>query len=104
MKRQRRALVQLVVLFCEALRFKHLLARLMEIMASGQSIKLPPHMWDWFRKWSSISKFALDCKHRDSIEEEDDDADLLLNITAFGINNKEDVAGFLGLILHTARL
>lgn len=40
MTRQRKALVQLIVLFCEAVRFRRMRARLLEIMEDGQSVTL----------------------------------------------------------------
>lgn len=102
MKMQRKVLVQLAMLFCEAIRFKHLLEKLLEIMASGKNDKLPPNMWGWPQKWSVLSKFALTCKLREAENFLHDDQNDIRAVEAFGIHNRDDIAAFLGLILHSA--
>lgn len=102
MRRQRKSLVQLIVLFCEAVRFKRMRARILQIMESGQSVPLPEHMWTWLQKWSAASSFALYSKRREDEGIMHDDPDQLGAVEELGINNRNDLVGFLSLILHTA--
>ncbi|KAK8449996.1 hypothetical protein SEVIR_7G297100v4 [Setaria viridis] len=100
MIRQRKALVQLILLFCEAVRFRQMRARLLEIMEDGQSVTLPRKMWPWLQKWSTASTFALNCKEREGRGNMQDDPRLLRSVEGLEIKSREDVPGFLGLILH----
>ncbi|XP_072151320.1 uncharacterized protein [Setaria viridis] len=102
MIRQRKALVQLIVLFCEAVRFRQMRARLLEIMEDGQSVTLPRKMWPWLQEWSTASKFALSCKEREGHGNMQDDPSLLRSVEGLEIKSREDVPGFLGLILRSA--
>ncbi|KAG2615112.1 hypothetical protein PVAP13_3NG031600 [Panicum virgatum] len=104
MKRQRKTLVQLAVLFCEAVRFSQMRARLQEIMEDGQSVQLPEHMWQWIQKWSTASSFALFSKRREDAGVMDDDPLELEAVESLGISSRSDLVEFLGLILHTAHV
>uniref|UniRef100_K3YDJ1 Uncharacterized protein n=1 Tax=Setaria italica TaxID=4555 RepID=K3YDJ1_SETIT len=90
MTRQRKMLVQLIVLFCEAVRFKRLRAKLLEIMEDGRSFTLPQKMWSWLQDWSTTSMFALSCKQREGGGNMQDDPRVLRSVEGLEINSRED--------------
>lgn len=104
MKTQRKGLVQLIVLFSEAVRFPRMRAKLVEIMEGGQSVRLPSDMCSWVHKWSTASTFALNCKRREKAGIAADDQTLVGSVAELGMHSREDLSGFLGLILHTANV
>jgi hypothetical protein len=59
-------------------------------------------MWTWLQKWSAASSFALYSKRREDEGIMHDDPDQLGAVEELGINNRNDLVGFLSLILHTA--
>ncbi|KAK3136274.1 hypothetical protein QOZ80_5BG0430810 [Eleusine coracana subsp. coracana] len=100
LKKVKKALLQMVVMFCEAVRFKLILEEIVNIMKEYKTSVLPPHMWDWTKNWHVLSAYAVDCKGRDANNIDLDDQVLLQSVAGLQVNNREDAARLLGLIMR----
>lgn len=100
MKKQRKVLVQIAMMFCETIRFKLILKKILNLMTEGRTGTLDSLAWDWVNNWSTISSFALVSKRLEDNHVFVDAAEDLEKVFAFGINSRDDVADLLGLILR----
>jgi hypothetical protein len=98
----KKALVQMVIMFCEAVRFKLILEEIIGMMKEFKTSVLPLLMWSWTNNWNTLSAFALNCKSREDIGVLTDDPVVVNTVTALGVNSRDDVVRVLGLIMRKA--
>ena len=93
-----KALIQTIVMFCEALRFVPIFEEIKKMLETGDTLILPPVVWSWVNNWHVLSQFALDCKYLDEQEVFIDNPALLIRIKKFQVYNRTDIACLMGLI------
>ncbi|KAF2906870.1 hypothetical protein DAI22_12g052900 [Oryza sativa Japonica Group] len=98
MKRQRKALTQLIILFCEAARIRPVLEFISEAMSTEDTTPLDETLWTWIKNWSTLSRFALHCRRceRDATPL---DPNEIKHVSPYGITSREQVLEVLLLIL-----
>ena len=99
LKRLKKAVVHMIIMFCEAVRFELLFQEILKMMGAGSTLPLPPVMCYWTNNWKVLSGFALNCKQRDETLEMAGDPELLLKVRKFEVNNRDDIAKLTGLIM-----
>lgn len=101
MNKQRKALTQLAVMFCEASRYGPIYDLVLEAMGKDESVLMDEGVWVWIKNWSTISEFALHCK---GVESDDNgavlDPGLVAVVAVYLIENGDEVANLLRLILR----
>ncbi|KAL6905554.1 hypothetical protein ACP4OV_003155 [Aristida adscensionis] len=80
MQVQKKALAQMIVMFCEAVRFKLILEEIKRMITEARTSPLPLLMWSWITNWSTLSRFALDCYKREKRGDLNDNHNLLESI------------------------
>lgn len=66
---QKKALAQLIVMFCEASRFNPVFDFVKSAMGSYVSLKVPLNLWTMIKNFSTISRFALHSEEKDKVNQ-----------------------------------
>lgn len=101
MIKQRKALTQLIVMFCEASRFTPIYDLVLEAMGKDQSMPLDVGVWVWINNWSTLSKFALHCKGVElDVNGAVLDPNMVARVAIYLVANGDDIANLLRLVLR----